>query len=137
MTALLGGHVDVCTAGTQWQNFARAGQIRPLVMYSRERLPDYPDIPTLNELGYGFVHDMISMIVGPAGLPADVVRKLEAAFKRGTETPEFKTAMESQNRNMFFLTSAESDQHLKEKWFRTEKQLKEAGVIKEPATEPY
>ncbi len=137
ITALLGGHVDACTGGTAWSNYARSGQVRPLVMYGRTRLSEYPDIPTLKELGYEFVHDLLGVIVGPAGLPADVVKKLEIAFKKGTETPEYKTAVESQNRNIIFLSSAELDQHLKEKWVRSEKELKAAGVIKSPATEPY
>jgi tripartite-type tricarboxylate transporter receptor subunit TctC len=137
MTALLGGHVDFCTGGTAWLNYARNGQLKPLVMYSRARLPEYPDIPTLKELGYDFVHDLYGVIVGPAGLPADVVKKLETAFKKGTETPEYKKAVESQNRDIVFLTSAELTQHLKEKWVRAERELKTAGVIKAPATEPY
>jgi tripartite-type tricarboxylate transporter receptor subunit TctC len=137
MTALLGGHVDAASAGSQWVNYAKGGQVRPLVSYARKRVPGYPDLPTLKELGYDFVHDFLAVIIGPAGLPADVVKKLEAALKVATETAEFKTVLATVERDPFYCTGAELDQHLKERWLKLEKRFKDMGVIKEAATEPY
>ncbi len=137
MTALLGGHVDAASAGTMWVAFAKGGQVRPLVSYARQRVPDYPDLPTLKELGYDFVHDLLAIVIGPAGLPADVVKKIETAFKMATETAEFKTALVNVGREPFYCTGAELDRHLKERWVKTEKQFKDVGIIKEAATEPY
>jgi tripartite-type tricarboxylate transporter receptor subunit TctC len=96
-----------------------------------------PAILTLKELGYDFVHDFLAVIIGPAGLPADVVKKLEAALKVATETAEFKTVLATVERDPFYCTGAELDQHLKERWLKLEKRFKDMGVIKEAATEPY
>jgi tripartite-type tricarboxylate transporter receptor subunit TctC len=137
MTALLGGHVDAASAGSQWWTYAESGQVRPLVSYARKRVPGYPDLPTLKELGYDFVHEMLAIVVGPAGLPADVVKKMETAFKMATETTEFKTVLANVGREPYYLTGAELDVHLKERWVNTEKQFKDAGIIKEAATGPY
>jgi tripartite-type tricarboxylate transporter receptor subunit TctC len=137
MTALLGGHVDAASAGGQWRNFAQSGQVRPLVSYARQRVPGYPDLPTLKELGYDFVHELIAVVIGPAGLPADVVKRLEAAYKSALETTEYKTVLDKAGRAPYFLTGAELDQHLKERWMKTEKLFKDAGIIKEAATSPY
>jgi tripartite-type tricarboxylate transporter receptor subunit TctC len=137
MTALLGGHVDAASAGSQWVNYAKSGQVRPLVSYARQRVPDYPDLPTLRELGYYFVHDLLAIVIGPAGLPADVVKKLEAAFKVATETAEFKRVLVNVGREPFYCGAAELDRHLKERWVKLEKQFKDARIIKEAATEPY
>jgi tripartite-type tricarboxylate transporter receptor subunit TctC len=137
MTALLGGHVDAASAGSQWWTYAKSGQVRPIVSYARKRVPDYPDLPTLKELGYDFVHDLLAIVIGPAGLPADIVKKLETAFKSATETPEFKTTLVSVGREPFYCPGAELDQHLKERWAKAEKQFKDAGIIKMAATEPY
>jgi tripartite-type tricarboxylate transporter receptor subunit TctC len=137
MTALLGGHVDASSAGSQWWSYAKAGQVRPLVSYARARVPGYPDLPTLRELGYDFVHDLLAIVIGPAGLPPDVVKKMETAFKMATETSEFKTVLMNVGREPYYCTGAELDRHLKERWLKTEKQLKDAGIIKEGATEPY
>jgi tripartite-type tricarboxylate transporter receptor subunit TctC len=137
MTALLGGHVDALSAGSQWEGYAKAGQVRPLVSYARQRVPGYPDLRTLKELGYDFVHDLLAIVIGPAGLPADVVKKLETAFKVATETAEYKAVLVNVGREPFYCTGAEVDRNLKERWIKTEKQFKDAGIIKQTATEPY
>jgi len=136
-TALLGGHVDACSSGLGWIPFVQSGALRVLATHGRERLPSYPDVPTLKELGYGFVSETFHSILGPAGLPPDVVKKLENAFTKGTETPEFKTALEQLYLTPILIKSKEYDLHLKEKWVLTEKMFKEIGIIKEAATQPY
>jgi len=136
-TALLGGHVDACSSGLGWLPFVESGALRVLATHGRERLPGYPDVPTLKELGYGFVNDTIHAVLGPAGLPPEVVKKLETAFTKGTETPEFKTAVENLYVTPILLKSKEYDLHLKERWGRMEKMFKEIGIIKEAATQPY
>jgi len=135
--ALLGGHVDACSSGVDWPPFVQSGQLRVLATHGEKRSPHFQDVPTLKELGYGFVSETAHSIVGPAGLSPDVVGKLEAAFKKGTETPEFKTALEKLYLSPIFMNSKEYDQHLKDKWGRTETMFKEIGIIKEAATQPY
>ena len=68
---------------------------------------------------------------------SEVVIKLETAFAKGTETPEFKTAVEKLDLTPILIKSKEYDLHLKDKWGRTEKMFKEIGLIKEGATQPY
>jgi tripartite-type tricarboxylate transporter receptor subunit TctC len=136
-TALLGGHVDACSSGVDWPPFVQSGHLRVLATHGERRSPHFPKVPTLKELGYGFVSETVHSIVGPAGLSPDVVKKLETAFKKGTETPEFKTALEKLYLNPIFMNSKEYDQHLKGKWGRTETMFREIGIIKEAATQPY
>jgi tripartite-type tricarboxylate transporter receptor subunit TctC len=135
--ALLGGHVDACSSGIDWPPFVLSGQLRVLATHGEKRSPHFPDVPTLKELGYGFVSETVHCIVGPAGIPSDTVEKLETAFKKGTETPEFKTTLEKLYLTPVFINSKEYDQHLKEKWVRTEKMFKDTGIISEAATYPY
>jgi tripartite-type tricarboxylate transporter receptor subunit TctC len=136
-TALMGGHVDACSSGVDWPPFVQSGHLRVLVTHGEKRSPHFPDVPTLKELGYGFVSETMHTIVGPAGVSPDVVKKLEAAFKKGMETPEFKTALEKLYLSPVLLESKAYDQHLKEKWGRTEKMFKDLGIIKDAATQPY
>jgi len=70
-------------------------------------------------------------------LPSDVVRKLEIAFAKGIETPEFKQVLDKLYLTPLHYDSKEYDRYLKEKWVRTEKTFKETGIIKEVATQPY
>lgn len=139
VTALLGGHVDACSAGVDSiPPYTQSGTVRVLVTHGNgKRSPNFPDIPTLKELGYGYVKDTVHSIVGPAGLPSDVVRILEAAFSKGMELPEFKALLEKLYLIPIHYNSKEYDLYLKEIWVKAEKMFKDYGVIKEPATQPY
>jgi len=135
--ALLGGHVDACSSGVDWPPFVQSGQLRVLATHGRARMPQFPDTPTLKELGYGFVAETVHSIFGPAGLPPDVVAKLESAFTKGMETTEFKTTQERLYYTPIYFNSKEYERHLTDFWFRSEKVFKEIGIITEPATQPY
>jgi tripartite-type tricarboxylate transporter receptor subunit TctC len=136
-TAVMGGHVDACSSGADWVFFAQSGDVRALVTYGHKRSPYSPNIPTLQEIGYDFVSDSIHLILGPAGLPPEVVQKLEAAFIKGTESVEVKMVQERINATPVLFTSKEYERYVKEQWTRAEKNFKEAGIIRESATQPY
>jgi len=136
-TALMGGHVDACSSGMDWMPFVQSGALRVLATYGRQRAPGFSNVPTLKELGYDFVSDAIHGIVGPAGIPPDVVNKLESALTKGTETSEFKTVQEKLSLTPAYYNAKEFDRHLKEHWVKIEKIFKDTGIIKEAATAPY
>ena len=75
-------------------------------------------------------------VFGPAGLPPDVVQKLETAFTKGMETPQFKSVVEKLNLIPAYYNSKDYDRFLKNSWVKLEKSMKETGMIKEPATQP-
>lgn len=78
LTALMGGHVELAvTAGLA--GMAGSPRIRPVAVASETRLPDYPDVPTLKELGYAVVVDSTVLLAAPSGVPDEVVRKFTAA----------------------------------------------------------
>lgn len=135
-TALLGGHVDACSAGIGWQVYAKSETVRALADHGKNRGPDFPEVPTLWELGYGFSNDTIHAIVGPAGLPLEIKKKLEEAFRKGMETPEFKAVQQRLYLTPVYIDSAAYEKHLKERWVDVEKNMKEAGIITEAATKP-
>ena len=59
----------------------RGGTILPLAVTSRARMPDFPDVPTLAELGYpDLVVTTWFAIAAPAGLPPDIARRLNEAI---------------------------------------------------------
>ena len=55
-TALLGGHIDAISDSTSWGPLVDAGKFRLLVTYAPQRMPRYPDVPTLKEAGYDMVY---------------------------------------------------------------------------------
>ncbi len=136
LTAVLGGHVDACSAGIGYQPQVQSGAIRLLATHGTKRSADFPNVPTLKELGYDFYNDTVHAIQGPAGLPQDVAKKLEEVFSKAMETAEFKAAQKKLYLNPVHYVGKEYEQHLKEKWTQTEKLFKEIGIIKEAATQP-
>jgi len=135
--ALVGGHVDACSAGAEFAQFALQGQVRVLATHGATRSPEFPDVPTLKELGYDFVKETIFALFAPAGLAPDVLKKLETAFTKAMEAPEFKATIEKLDCTKAYYNAKDYDRYLKELWPRAEKVFKEARVIKEPATQPY
>jgi tripartite-type tricarboxylate transporter receptor subunit TctC len=117
--------------------YAQSGAVRALATYGRKRSPSSPNVPTINEHGYDFESGSIYLILGPAGLPPNVVQKLEIAFTKGTETTEFKTAQEAFYLTAIYYDSKGCDRYLIEQWVKTEKIFKDTAIIKEAATQPY
>jgi tripartite-type tricarboxylate transporter receptor subunit TctC len=91
MTALLGGHVMIASpASSGFAPHVKAKTARLLAVMSEERLDQYPDVPTLKELGYpDLVLQSWYIISGPKGMDKEVVDKLAGAFKKAMQTPEF------------------------------------------------
>jgi tripartite-type tricarboxylate transporter receptor subunit TctC len=88
VTALLGGHIEgiVLALGTMTAHL-RSGTLRGIVLSSK--YPDFPDIPTMAELGYSEpLFGIWVAFFGPAGLPADVTGKLVPALEHAIESPD-------------------------------------------------
>ena len=66
---LIGKHIDSTVNNPAEQNeFYRAGQSKPLVQFTGERMAAYPDIPTAKELGVDIEYYMQRSINGPPGM---------------------------------------------------------------------
>src|SRR2546430_14579862 len=57
----------------------KGGQLRALAVMADERVPDYPDVPTLRELGYAHGKGLWSALYAPAATPRDVLETLHKA----------------------------------------------------------
>jgi tripartite-type tricarboxylate transporter receptor subunit TctC len=89
--AALGGHAEVLyeQAGDV-QQYLKAGQLRPLVIFAVERHPGFPDVPTSKELGLEIYLPQFRGIVARKGTPSDRLEKLADAFRRAMDTPQWK-----------------------------------------------
>ena len=91
MTALLGGQVDSAFgAYEEMKAMIDAGRVRPIALFSRTRLPALPSVPTMTELGVPIVLDNMKGLMGPAGMPPQVVRYLHDHFRRAMQTEAWK-----------------------------------------------
>ncbi len=83
--AVLGGHTTLQADSTGWKPLVDAGQLRLLAIWTAERSKNWPDAPTLKELGYPFVFDSPFGVAGPKGMDPAVVQKLHDALKKAIE----------------------------------------------------
>jgi tripartite-type tricarboxylate transporter receptor subunit TctC len=89
IVAALGGEIPiVITVAGSMAQYVQNGRLRALAVTGNERLGLFPNVPTVAEQGFpGFSVNEWFGIVGPAGLPADVTRRLNAEVNRALHTP--------------------------------------------------
>ncbi len=92
---IMGGQADF-VFDTGAYAHAMSGSVRPLAVAASARHRMMPNVPTLEELGVkGMVMTTWYGISGPAGLPKDIVEKLNATINQGLASGELSKPLES------------------------------------------
>lgn len=108
VTSTAGGHTTFTTENlSEGLAFVEGKKLRPLAVSADKRLPQAPDVPTLQELGYPITAGTIRGFTFTAGVPREAVATMEAALEQVHRSPAWK---EFVARNIFqdiFLGSAE------------------------------
>jgi tripartite-type tricarboxylate transporter receptor subunit TctC len=88
LTDLLGGQLDFMFDPGIGLGHVRAGKLRLLAVGSPKRSPLFPDAPTVAEAGMaGFDADSWFGFYAPAGVPADILGRLNRELNRALQTP--------------------------------------------------
>lgn len=75
--------------------FIKSGQLRAIVVASPVRIKELPNTPTFSEVGLGQMNrPSFFGIVGPKGIPADIVSKFNAAVRAALEDPAVRQRLE-------------------------------------------
>ena len=87
---LLAGHVQLLSEGNVLPQ-AKAGRLKLLAIVGNERLPEFPDVPTVKESGFPN-YDAPSWhgMLAPAGVPAEVIDKVAVAMAAIAKAPEMQ-----------------------------------------------
>ncbi|CAN0439035.1 unnamed protein product, partial [Phaeothamnion confervicola] len=76
----------------------QSGKLRLLALSSAKRLPEYPNVPTLAELGYpALTGTTWFALSGPAGMPAALVDKINSEVRRGMNTAAAKAQLAAES----------------------------------------
>lgn len=104
-TAAMGGQIDASfnNIGITFPQI-KAGNLRALVVFADERLPELPDVPTARELGFDVVAGSSRGYSAPAGFPQEARAQLIEGLRRVMEKPEFQEAAAAQAMNIDFIT---------------------------------
>jgi len=130
VTALLGGHVEgvILALGTMTGHL-RSGTLRGIVISGK--YPDFPDIPTLSELGYS--EQLFGIWVGffaPAGVPAAVTRALVPALERAIRSPAIGAKLKPLGILMDYSPPEKLLAEIREERARVQGLARKAGLLK-------
>jgi tripartite-type tricarboxylate transporter receptor subunit TctC len=102
-TALMGGHVMVQVDSTGWARQVDQGAQRLLATLGDKRTRW--NAPTVKELGVDTVSNSPFGLVGPKGMPKDVVKVLHDAFKKSLDDPEYLKVLAQLDQPAWYMSS--------------------------------
>ena len=117
VTELLGGHIELVSCSPpEVAAQVEAGQLRMLAISGDTRHPNYPDVPTMRELGYDVGTTVWRGIQVPKDTPDAIVQKLHDAFKKAYETESFKKTMNNLGLGMVYRGPEEYKKMIEESY---------------------
>jgi putative tricarboxylic transport membrane protein len=91
ITALLGGHVNMIWANPpEFVPQYEAKMVRPVAVAKATRMTDFPDVPTLKEIGHDVTYFFYRGIMAAQDIPAEAAAFYENMFKRMAESSSWK-----------------------------------------------
>ena len=130
ITELLGGHVPLLFSSLgAAASHIQAGRLRALADSSGKRSSMFPDVPTMAESGFpGFDASIWFSIVGPAGLPKEVMDKLVPALTNVMKDPEVILAIKREGYDPMPMTPQQTAEKIKSDFELWGKTVKSANI---------
>ena len=110
------------------QPYLRSGRLKAIAVTSLKRAPALPDIPTVHESLPGFEIVGWYGLLGPAGLPAPILKRLNTEIVRIVEQKEFRDRVSSEGSEVLTRTPEQFREFLKADVVKWAKILKESGA---------
>ncbi len=130
-TALLGGHIHAVADSSGWAPLVNEGKFRLLVTWGASRTRNWPNVPTLKDIGINMVSNSLYGIGGPKGMDAKVVKILHDAFKKGLEEPSNAAAMARFDQEPFYLSSEDYQAFAMKQIAEEKRMIQELGLREE------
>jgi tripartite-type tricarboxylate transporter receptor subunit TctC len=131
MQAILGGHIMSHSDATGWGPHVEAGTCRLLATYGSKRTKRWPNIPTLNELGYDTVSDSPFGVGAPKGMDPAITRKLHDAFKATLEDPKVLASFEKYDQSVIYMNTEDYTKYARETFPKEKKIIEQLGLAKQ------
>jgi tripartite-type tricarboxylate transporter receptor subunit TctC len=118
VTAFLGGIVNIYGGAiAPILPFVRQGKAKCLLVTSAKRFAVLPKVDSLSDVGLAPAQTVLwHGVIAPAGVPADVMAKLEDAFQKAAQDPRFKSFAEAQGEEPWIIDSAEATRYARDEF---------------------
>ena len=130
-TALLGGHVAVNAGAGESVPYIKDGTVRLLANLSEKRVKSWPNTPTLRELGYDIYNESVFMFSAPKGTPQPIIDKLDNAFHKAMDDPDFAGVMAKVEFEPSYRNSVDTRKYLDDAYKRIGRMIQELKIPKE------
>ena len=112
-----------------WGTPHPSGKVRAIALASSQRNPAVPDVPTMAEWGVAdFDVGTWSGLIGPKGIPADVVQKINQAVSEVVNDPAVKKRLVDDGAEIRLMSPADFGNFIRAENTRWVKVIKEAGI---------
>ncbi|WP_198368724.1 Bug family tripartite tricarboxylate transporter substrate binding protein [Roseomonas rosulenta] len=128
ITAVLARQLDVIANSNAWQPNVEAGQLKLLAVWTRERLRAFPDVPTLQDLGYGMVVTSPYGVAGPKGIDPEVTEWLHQAFRKMQTSDAIQAYMQRNDMPDEYLGPADYTAFARERSVYEERMVKRLNL---------
>jgi tripartite-type tricarboxylate transporter receptor subunit TctC len=130
VTDLLGGQIDVMFDNMPSAiQHVRNGRLRPLAVTTARRSPELPDVPTVAEAGVpGYEATSWFGMFAPAGTPAPVVARLNAALAKVLADPEVKKKLAEQGAEPYSEKPEQFAEFIRQETAKWSKVVKDSGA---------
>jgi len=129
LTDLLGGQVDmIFGTAAAVSTFVDSGKLRAIAVTTPQPSPAFKGVPAIAETVPGYSVESWYGLYAPAGTPADVIQKLNAAAKKAAHSPEFAKKVEQEGLVVTASDPAEFDRYVKAEEARWRKIVKENNI---------
>jgi putative tricarboxylic transport membrane protein len=112
---------------SETKGFYASGDVVPLLSFSDERMPQFPDVPTIKEKGQDFSYYNQRAVVGAPGMSADAAEYYQNLFKTIYESEEWQGYMESESLSPLWMNPEEQHAYWGVQIERHKKLLAEMG----------
>lgn len=112
---LIGKHIDI-GANSLIGSYSHitSGKLRPLMLYSKTRFPQLPDVPTSTELGVPYVGEIWFGFLGNKAMSDKTIKMLSDEISRIAKEPEFYDKFTKQGAVVLGLNSEESQRYIRQ-----------------------
>ena len=130
VAGLLSGEPPIgCMAGSGPMANIKSGKLRALAVSSAHRLPQMPDVPTLDELGYKGMEDYTWVgLFAPAATPHEIAQKLNAAVLQSMQNPELRQRLDALAFEPTAAPLAQTAQYVRSEVAKWAKVVRETGA---------
>jgi tripartite-type tricarboxylate transporter receptor subunit TctC len=106
-----------------------SGRLRALAVTTAKRVPQLPDVPTMQEAGVpGYAASVWLALLAPAGTPPEIVNKLNSEIAKVMKDPELRKLFDSAGVEPDPSTPQAMSAYMAQEMARWGKVVKEAGI---------